>query len=347
MAQTDMEVPARYYARLAGLLAQRGVDFAAILRSLKLSPEALSRPSATIRVTQVDELIARIFAASDYSDIAFDLGRLLTVSSHTFVGFGMLNCATLADALRFEARYFRLVMPSFEMRYRPGAGTAELHFLPVVAMSSLSLSFHIEAIAMAALREISDLTEGNPPDIEIELSISEPPHVERYRDLRGVVFRFGAESVPGLRVHLLGNPARYTLAIADATALRLAEQRCQSLIQRTTRERRFADWVAMTLREVSGAVPALDEIAELLNISRRTLNRHLEREGTSYRDIAKRIKHELACERLTKGGMSVSQVAYSLGFSDPSNFARAFRSQAGCSPGQYAARGNARPASLQ
>lgn len=339
MTQTDLEVPARYYTRMAVLLARRGIDFAEIARSLELSPEALAKPDAMIRVSQVDRLLTRVVEISGYTDLAFDLGRVLTVCSHTFVGFGMLSCATLAEALRFEARYFRLVMPSFEMRYRPSADLTELHFVPVVSMSSLCLNFHIEAIAMAALREIRDLTEGHPPECEVRLSIPEPLHVARYREQSGAVFRFGVETVLGLRVRLLDDPARFNLSIADANALRLAEQRCQSLIQRTTGERRFADWVAMTLREVSDGVPTLAEIARLLNVSKRTLTRHLEREGTSYREISNRVKHELACERLTSGGgMSVSQVAYSLGFSDPSNFARAFRDKAGCSPSEYASR---------
>lgn len=341
MTQTDMEVPARYYARTAELLAKIGLDFGDIARSVKLSPQALAAPNAMVRMSQVDRLLTRIIEVSGRPDLAFDLGRLLTVSSHTFVGFAMLNSANLDEALRFEARYFRLVMPSFRMRYHSGADFGQLYLAPVVPMSSLCLTFHLEAIIMAALREVSDLTEGRPPQAEIDVSMPEPPHVQRYRDLSGVTVRFGTESVPGLRVRLLDDPRRYALAIADPNALRLAEERCQSLIRRTTEERKFAEWVAMTLREVSEGLPSLEELAGLLSISKRTLNRHLEREGTSYRMLANRIQHELACERLTVERMSVSEVAYSLGFSDPSNFARAFRASAGCSPSEYAHRATA------
>jgi AraC-like DNA-binding protein len=73
----------------------------------------------------------------------------------------------------------------------------------------------------------------------------------------------------------------------------------------------------------------------MLNLSKRTLNRYLEREGTSYRELSGRIQHQLACERLASGTMSVTEVAYSLGFSDSSNFARAFKAHAGHSPGEY------------
>ena len=91
----------------------------------------------------------------------------------------------------------------------------------------------------------------------------------------------------------------------------------------------------MTLREVGEGLPSLAELAGMLNISTRTLNRYLEREGTSFRELSGRIQYELACERLAAGGMTVTEVAYSLGFADPANFTRAFRERAHCSPREY------------
>ena len=150
--------------------------------------------------------------------------------------------------------------------------------------------------------------------------------------------RFDADVVPSVRLRLLADPRSYPLAMADANARRVAEERCRLLVQQAASVRGFADWVAMTLREVGEGLPSLDELAAMLNLSTRTLNRYLEREGTSFRALSGRIQHELACERLSRGNVSVTEVAYSLGFKDASNFARAFRSRAGYSPGEHARR---------
>ncbi len=335
MAQPDLLVPARYYARLAEVLVRDQVDLAGMLRALRLSPRLFAEPDATIRFSQADRLVQRVAAASGRSDLAFELGKLLSASAHSLVGFGMLNSDTLDQALRFEAQYFRLVMPSFRMRYSSGPDFGEMLFTPLVAMSHLCLSFHLEAIGMAALREVSDLTGGRRPPCRLDLSIAEPLHLKRYGELRDVRVRFDADVTPGVRLRLLGNPRQYPVAMADANARRVAEERCRRLVQQVAGVRRFADWVAMTLREVSEGLPSLEELAAMLNLSRRTLNRYLEREGTSFRELSGRIQHELACERLASGSMSVTEVAYSLGFSDTSNFARAFRARAGHSPGEH------------
>jgi AraC-like DNA-binding protein len=334
MAKPELLVPARYYARLPQVLARQGIDFAAALRAQRISPRQLEAPDATLRFSQVDRLVQRLAAAGARQDLAFDIGGMLSAASHSFVGFGMLNSATLDEALRFEARYFSLVMPSFRMRYNAGADHAELLFTPVAAMSHLCLAFHLEAIGVAALRELADLCGGQRPPCRLDLSIPEPEHARRYaRELRDVRVRFAADLAPSVRLRLLADPRALRPALADGHALRLAEERCRALVQQAASRGRFADWVAMTLREVSGTPPSLEELAAMLNISRRSLNRYLEREGATFRELSARARHELACERLAAGA-SVTEVAYSLGYSDRSNFGRAFRARTGHSPGR-------------
>ncbi len=333
--RSDVQVPARYYARLAEVLAQDGIDLAPLLRALRLSPRLLAEPDATLPFSRVDQLTQRAAALSGRSDLAFEVGKQLSATSHSFVGFGMLNSADLDQALRFEARYFGLVMPSFRMRYSSGAEHAELLFTPAVAMSPLCLNFHLEAIGIAALREVADLVNGRRPPCRLDLSIPEPAHLKRYRELRDVRVQFEVGNLPLVRLRLLDDPRRHPLAMADSHARRAAEERCRAQVQQAVRVRGFADWVAMTLRETGEGLPDLDELAATLSLSKRTLNRYLEREGTSFRALSGRIQHELACQRLARGDLSVTQVAYSLGFTDSANFARAFRARAGYSPGEH------------
>ena len=342
MQPSDYLVPARYYARIAELFASDGLDLTALLESVGLSMPALARPEAQIRVSDVDRLLVRAAEISSRSDLGFELGKRLSASSHSFVGFGMLNSRNLDQALRFEAQYFGLIMPSFRMRYANDGETGEVRLTPRIAMSHVSLAFHLEAIGMAAIREIDDLTGHRRPPCRLRLSIMPPPHVRLYDRIPNLRYEFGADlgATPGVSLTLLGNPSEFPLAMADPHARAVAESRCQAMLDQVTRARAFADWVAMTLREVSGALPTLDELAATLNISPRTLNRYLAREGTTFRTLAGKIQHDLACERLAGQTQSVTEVAYSLGFSDSSNFARAFRAREGCSPLTYQRRAN-------
>ena len=337
--KTDLNVPVRYYAKLAEVLADSASELYDVLGALGIDPGVLWQPDAMIGVSQVDTLLNELARRLGRLDLGFELGKLLSANTHSFVGFGMLNSATLDQALRFEAQYFRLIMPSFSMRYVSQPEYGEMQLRPRVAMSHLCLSFHLEAIGMAAIREIDDLTGGRRPPCRLELSIAEPPHIDKYhREFRHIDVRFQADITSGVNLRILHNPRAITFDMADSHALKVAESRCRALVQKAAERGRFADWVAMTLREVAEGLPTQQELARQLNMSTRTLHRYLEREGTSFRALAGQIQHDIACERLSSG-MSANDVAYSLGFADPSNFNRAFRERAGYSPGQHRQKG--------
>jgi AraC-like DNA-binding protein len=340
MARRELRVPVRYYLRLGEVLARDRVDIGQVFRELRLPMSLLSEPDATWNFSQVEHMVAYLTQKTGRTDLGYDLGKRLSVSTHSIVGFGMLSCPTVESSLAFQARYFRLVMPSFRARYTSGPDFGELHFTPTIAMGAQCLSFHLEAIATAALRELRDMVAGSMPRCHLTFSIPEPPHRRRYSEQRSTRADFGVERAPGVRLRFEADLRRYPLTLADRNALSVAEARCRAQVANATNLRQLADWVAMTLRGMGESLPSLVELAAMLSMSPRTLNRYLEREGTTFQSISGRVQHELACERLSSGSLNVSEVAYSLGFRDVSNFARAFRAREQCSPSEYRKRFN-------
>lgn len=81
--------------------------------------------------------------------------------------------------------------------------------------------------------------------------------------------------------------------------------------------------------------PSLAEIADRLNLSERSLSRKLKEEGTTFRALVKDKRKELAAFYLLKSDISVTELAFKIGFSDVSNFNRACQRWFGCSPSEY------------
>ena len=75
----------------------------------------------------------------------------------------------------------------------------------------------------------------------------------------------------------------------------------------------------------------VDAVARALGLSRQTLYRRLKAEGTTFEALVERVRRRLALE-LLRGGASVKEAAYRLGFSDPAAFSRAFKRWTGQSP---------------
>ncbi len=86
---------------------------------------------------------------------------------------------------------------------------------------------------------------------------------------------------------------------------------------------------------LEGRVPTVSDIAGMLNVSSRSLQRILAGSGHSYRDILNRVRFERAAALLECGEMKMLDIALSLGYKDAAHFTRAFSKIAGCSPLQY------------
>ncbi|MFL9959939.1 AraC family transcriptional regulator [Paraburkholderia sediminicola] len=78
-----------------------------------------------------------------------------------------------------------------------------------------------------------------------------------------------------------------------------------------------------------------DTVAGQLAMSRRTMHRHLAKEGMSYMSILDAVRGELVPRYLERRERPLSEISSLLGFSEPSAFTRWFRSKFGCSPTEY------------
>src|SRR5690606_11533385 len=98
----------------------------------------------------------------------------------------------------------------------------------------------------------------------------------------------------------------------------------------------LTDRVRMELLRTSKiGLASFEQVVRALAMSLRTLQRRLRLEGVSFEAISDDIRTTLAKSYLRDSGMSISETAYLLGFSEPSAFSRAFRKWTGTSPQEF------------
>ena len=158
---------------------------------------------------------------------------------------------------------------------------------------------------------------------------------EQLAALLAAPVRFGAEDnavvlpesvlalpIPG------ADPAMF--AYFDREAARRVAEQAPAPTPSSTRER-VRERVRARLPE---GVPAIEELAEQLHLSPRTLQRRLQDEGESLRGLVDDLRHELALQHLARG-VSIAEISFLLGFSEPSAFHRAFRRWTKRTPAQW------------
>ncbi len=93
-----------------------------------------------------------------------------------------------------------------------------------------------------------------------------------------------------------------------------------------------------TAGPTSGAIVLTEEaVAGRLALGRRTLQRALKAEATSFREIKARFLDARARVLLAESDLDLSTIARTLGYDEPRSFRRAFQSRTGLTPGAYRA----------
>src|SRR5512133_729216 len=123
----------------------------------------------------------------------------------------------------------------------------------------------------------------------------------------------------------------------DPALSRILERHAQALLaEKPELGQAYADRVRTVLASaLAGGTTTLESVATRLAMSARTLQRRLTSEGVTFDGLPDAVRLQLAVRYLTEPKVAISEVAYLLGYSEPSPFHRAFRRWTGTTPSEF------------
>jgi AraC-like DNA-binding protein len=322
---------------LAGL-ARHGIDPRPLLAEAGVD---IADTASRIPVERYAALYNRINRRLD--DEGFGLfAQALRGGSFEFLCRSCISAPTLAEALQRASRFLRIVLPDLAVSIRRQHGRAEL-----LISESRRLADHPDDAGrvfafewlLRLLHGLACWLAGRGLALDsVIFPYRRPPHATDYPLIFTEDSRF-APTVPGgvgtlvasFNANLLDLPIRRDEA-ALAAFLDGAPGKITMLYRR---DREMVIRVRDLLRAALPATMSLEEIADRLHLSPRTIHRRLEAEGSSFRNIKEALRRDMALARLAKTRDSVAQVAADLGYADTSAFYRAFVGWTGMAPVNY------------
>lgn len=329
--------PVRYFLLLCDAVRSIGVETAHLLDRAGIPAALFDSRENMLTSVEVENLILAAQELTGREDLGFETGRRIQVNSHNLLGYGLISCPTVDDFLRMGSRHFCLIQENWSMSYRRNsAGVGECMYTSLVPLSPAIMVFSLEALALAHHNHMQHLLGQSVTAYDIRLSMPEPAHVQRYQMLHPVRFHFDASAQPGVRVVMPAAMIDTSLVLGNEEVMREIDAQCSVLGQKPTRgDVAWTPYVTMVLREARGTIITMEDIAQCLQVSARTIDRHLKKDGHSFRQLSDKVRFERACELLCVPGAAAAEVAQQLGFSDAPNFNRAFRRVMGVTPGEY------------
>lgn len=321
---------------LKRLLVAQGIDWPEFARTLGLPSQPPPTGGQRLPSALLDRAFASALQTLPNPDFALAAAAHWHPSHLGALGYAWLSSPDLRSALNRLVRYAALLGnrssirlagqdQRLTLRFDSGRGdTAVGHAMADFALSLLvSMCQHNHGPGLVPL--------------EVTLRRPHPSQPERWQRHYACPVRFGAAE----------DGFSLSAAVADAALATADPELVASLDATLTRqlaalvptEPQASDWTrrckAALLQALTAGEPDETRIAAELALSPRSLQRRLAAEGSQFHTLVNETRHALAREYLSQPDKSLTEIAFLLGFSEPSAFSRAFRRWQGIAPSAY------------
>lgn len=326
-------IPAIHVLHALSLLGRWNVDAREVLEGLGTTEELLAQPGARISLEQLTQVLELLAPHIGGAELGFYLGWQMKVSAHGFLGFAALSAPTLHEALKLAVRFAPTLTNAIALVLQEGPETTSLLIEEKVDLGA-TRELIVSAL-LVGLWQIGNALTGQALVGEGAVTFAEPPAFERFRDLITVPIQFHAQEH---RLRFASATLRLPLLMADPAAQQLAREQLERELDSIKPPETFKERVANLLALEGGGFRSMPEVARLLYMSDRTMKRRLLAEGTSFGDILDEARKVRALMLLRSPKLTLHDVAEQVGYSDLSNFTRAFRRWTGVTPSKFRAR---------
>jgi AraC-like DNA-binding protein len=308
------------------LLKDLGVAPADVLRRAGLPDGLLAQPAVRLAPADYYRLWDAVDAAVGDPLLALRLCEAVRSESFSPPLFAALCSPNLLVAARRIAQYKALIAPiRFDVTTTVDTVRIELRWpdgplLPPLSLVMMELLFGVALARMGtreALRPLAVTTTVLPsPLAPYEAFLGT-------RLERGTSHSLTFSAADAARPFLTSNEALWSL-FEPGLRQRLADLEASATT--TARIR------AALLEGLPSGLVAIEDIARKLALSRRTLQRRVEAEGTSFQQILNETRADLARHYLENTALPTAEISFLLGFDEPNSFSRAFKSWTGTTP---------------
>ena len=321
-------IPTYLFNVIASALREQGVEPTAMVSGSGVTLDQLRQRDARVSFNQARRLVANALAHSPDPALGLRVARQEGVASWGMLGYALAACASPLDAVRLTLRYFQastyLTVPSLqEARGETVIRLDTLH--PVGAI----LPFIMEESFGGALQIVRSVMDDSITPRELRLSYRAPAYREQYDTFFRcpVTFNQPANTLSFDSATLATASPAYNPASAD-----MAEAMCRQITADQPREGKLVYQVRYLLLQSPGRFPQAAEVAARMNISERTLRRGLRSAGLSFQQVLDEVRAKIATDYLQTSDLDIEDIAMLTGFSDATNFSRAFKRWTGRSP---------------
>jgi AraC-like DNA-binding protein len=319
-------------ARLAlACAAEAGIDSELIARQAGLTPDLVENAKARISVQSQISVLNQVADALNTDLLGFHLAERFELREAGLLYYVFASAATLGEALARIERYSTITNESVWVQCRH-AGDLRVR-ISYIGVPRHTDRHQMEFMITTLLRICRQVTDMDLRPTRTRLTHPRRASSDEIEAFFGCKFDFAAEYDEFIFARGTG---QLPLPGADSYLNDLLVGHCEEVLaRRNTRASPIRTSVENTIAPLlpHGQV-RVNDVARSLGMSRRVLARRLAAEGLTFIGILEEMRRELAIQYLEDVTLSISRVAWLVGFQEVSAFTHAFRRWTGLTPTQ-------------
>ena len=330
--------------RFSGSTLQRleelGVRAPAVLRRAGLPQAFINQARALLNTEELFALWRAVGEVSTDPSIGLLLGTDTKTERFHPIGLAALSSENFGAAIDQMARYKQLTCPEEILQEKDDEEwSIQFRWLLADEVEPPVLIECCFAWVLSTAR-VGTGTRISPVRVEFVQPRAHVKTIERH---------FGCPVVCGTPRNAIifrATDANRPFVTRNAELLGILAPQFDEELKEENGDENFIEHVRIAIQQrLTGRRPTIEDGADVLHISSRTLQRRLQDEGSSFQRVLEEARHQLARHYLNNSVLELNEAAYLLGYEDGNSFVRAFRTWEGVPPARWREQQRARAAS--
>lgn len=322
----------RFIVYIRNYLMDRGIDPEPIFNQCEIPSDTHEEYVYPIPLRKVADLFEAAVVSSNNSCVGLNMAQQYHYESAPVIILAMLAAPSVEEGLKCLCRYDQFIDTGIEARFTSNQETA-LFNAGLIDFSDARVDQLNEYLLSFILQILNTATRKKMPVIKVSFR-----HTDN-TNARELEAHFGAPVSFGKKDNCLSFKREYLgerFLTSNNLLYDILTEALRTYFSVSPERHGFIDAVSREVMRLGGSEsPSMDHIASSLALSPRTLRRRLADEGYSFQEVKNLARERRAKYYLCSTSLSLSEIAFELGYSELSAFSRAFRTWVGETPQAY------------